>query len=98
MFESSHSDNTYSTSSNIIHNHHHSSHNEQSSLVSRSPTSSPLFQTEHNTPLRHSANSRMLHRDNDVILTANFSNQEFHQPIKRKITKVAPSMFDKNKT
>lgn len=42
-------------------------------------------------PLRHSAGSRSLHTDNDVILTNDFNHPSFHPPHSRKVTKVAPS-------
>lgn len=42
---------------------------------------------------RHSVNSRILHDDNDVILTNDFDHQTFHRPNTRKVTKITPSMF-----
>lgn len=45
---------------------------------------------EFEVPLRHSANSRMLHNEHDIILTNNLHHQPFHQPNTRKITKITP--------
>ena len=46
---------------------------------------------EFDTSLRHSAGSRLLHDDNDVILTNGFDHQTFHPPHSRKVTKIIPS-------
>jgi 3-hydroxy-3-methylglutaryl CoA synthase len=44
--------------------------------------------------LRHSAGSKLLHSNDDVILTNDFTHQAFHQPNTRKVTKITPSMFE----
>jgi hypothetical protein len=49
---------------------------------------------------RRSPASRLLHEENDIILTNGFDHQAFHQPNTRKITKVIPSIYsiEKNKS
>ncbi|CAF1165406.1 unnamed protein product [Rotaria sordida] len=49
---------------------------------------SSSFENDH--ILRHSTNSRMLHENNDIILTNDFQYEQFHQPNTRKITKIIP--------
>jgi hypothetical protein len=53
--------------------------------------------SEFDSSLRHSARSRLLHGDNDVILANDFNHQAFHQPNTRKVTKITPSMFQKKR-
>ncbi len=59
--------------------------------MSRNPYSAS---SEFDSSLRHSAGSRLLHGDDDVIFTNDFNHQAFHQPNTRKVTKITPSMFE----
>jgi hypothetical protein len=84
MFESSYPRNTHSASSSLQNLHY--------SPLHPPPSSSP---SELDTILRHSANSRMLHGNGEVMLTNGSEQQAFHQPNSRKVTKITPSIFQK---
>jgi hypothetical protein len=92
MFESSRLHNANSISSSL-QNIQYSTHRRQRSPFHPPPTASQSFPSELDSALRHSANSRSLHGDNDTILANDFERQEFHQPNTRKVTKITPSMF-----
>ncbi|CAF1433270.1 unnamed protein product, partial [Adineta steineri] len=76
--------------SSSLQNLHYSPHRRQHSPIARSPPSSHSFPSEPNISLRHSNGSRMLHGNNDIILSNGFEHQTFHQPHTRKITKITP--------
>ncbi len=64
-----------------------------------SPHRRTLYSTsnEFDTPLRHPTSSRMLHEDNEIILSNDFNHQAFQQPNTRKVTKIISSMFQRKK-
>ncbi|CAF4002706.1 unnamed protein product, partial [Adineta steineri] len=86
--EQIHGDHMFESSS--LQNLHYSPHRRQHSPIARSPPSSHSFPSEPNISLRHSNGSRMLHGNNDIILSNGFEHQTFHQPHTRKITKITP--------
>ena len=66
---------------------------EERTPVKMRPTSSHSFPSDLNNILQQASDSRLLHKENEIIFANDFSHRTFQPPATRKVAKVASSTF-----